>query len=85
VFQGLTADLNGAHISDWLSVDSLDFTDMASASASLTYATGAGTGILTLSNGTHSATITLFGTFAAAGFHALSDGSGGTMITYHPG
>jgi hypothetical protein len=85
VFQGLTADLNGAHFSDWLSVDSLDFTNLSPANTSLTYATGPGDGILTVSNGTHSATITLFGTFAAAGFHALSDGNGGTMITYHNG
>lgn len=42
VFQGVTADLNGAHFSDWLSVDTLDLTDMSSAGVSLTYATGRG-------------------------------------------
>jgi hypothetical protein len=41
-------------------------------------------GALTVTDGTHSAAIMLFGQFVAAGFHTAPDGSGGTDITYQP-
>jgi hypothetical protein len=41
-------------------------------------------GTLTVTDGTHSAAITLFGQFAAAGFHTAPDGSGGTDVTFQP-
>jgi hypothetical protein len=66
------------------------------ASASLTTATftenaGGTAGTLSLSDGTHSASITLFGQFMAAGFSGSAssagfstafDGGSGTKITY---
>jgi len=39
-------------------------------------------GTLTITEGTQKATITLFGQYVAAGFHTISDGAAGTVITY---
>ncbi|WP_201455999.1 beta strand repeat-containing protein, partial [Bradyrhizobium macuxiense] len=67
--------------------DTLDFSDI-SAGANLTVgytANSAGTGgTLSISDGTHSASIALFGQFAAAGFQVGSDAGGGAMVTYAP-
>jgi hypothetical protein len=41
-------------------------------------------GVLTVSDGTHTATIGLAGTYSASGFVASSDGQGGTAIVYSP-
>jgi large repetitive protein len=41
-------------------------------------------GVLTITDGTLHASITLFGLHVAAGFHLASDGAGGTDITYAP-
>jgi hypothetical protein len=40
-------------------------------------------GLLTLTDGTHSATIAMTGTFDADGFELASDGDTGTIVTYH--
>ncbi|HEV2677094.1 MAG TPA: hypothetical protein VGV37_21370, partial [Aliidongia sp.] len=66
--------------------DTLDFTDVnASTVATPTYHdNGNGTGLLTVTDGTHTASLTLFGQFSAAGFQTGSDGAGGTDVTYHP-
>jgi hypothetical protein len=41
-------------------------------------------GTLTVTRGTQTATVTLFGQFVAAGFHVASDGGGGSVISYSP-
>jgi len=67
--------------------DALDLTDIASG-ANLTVgytANAAGTGgTLSISDGTHSASIALLGQFASAGFQVGSDAGSGTMVTYTP-
>ncbi len=61
--------------------ESIDVTTVAFSSATkLTYS--ATSQNLTVTDGTHSATIHLFQQYVAAGFHGASDGSGGTTITY---
>jgi hypothetical protein len=83
VFTGPTADLNGASISNWLTADRLDFTDLSPASVSLSYSAQSGYGLLYLSEGKIKANVTFFGTINAHWFHAVADGHGGTFITYH--
>jgi hypothetical protein len=83
-FQGLTANLNGDHITNFNASVKLDLTDLASATAHLTYTQGIGAGLLVVSDGTHTATITLPGTFIPAGFHVSMDGHGGTFVSYAP-
>ena len=54
--------------------------------ASVTYAEnqqGTG-GTLTVSDGSHTANITLLGQYAADGFQASDDHHAGTLIAYHP-
>ena len=64
---------------------SIDLADIAYATSnSFTYSansTGASGGELTLSNGTHSASIELLGSYLASSFATSSDGHGGTLLT----
>jgi hypothetical protein len=39
-------------------------------------------GTLTVTEGTQKATVTLFGQYVATGFHAISDGTAGSVISY---
>ena len=41
-------------------------------------------GTLTITDGTHTATLTLLGQYAAGNFHLASDGHGGTLVTDPP-
>ena len=50
----------------------------------LSWKQGSGTGTLTITDGADVAKLTLFGQYAAAGFHMAADASGGTVITYTP-
>jgi hypothetical protein len=81
-FQGDTWNQHGTVIGDWGSLDSLDFTDMNLSSATETYTQASGTGTLTVSDGTHTAEITLVGTFKANYFEVASDGHSGVLLTY---
>jgi hypothetical protein len=84
-FQGITANQNGDSIGNWSAADSLDLTDLAFGSAHLSYSQGSNAGTLTLSDGTHTALVSITGTFPGTGFHLASDGHGGTLVTYtHP-
>jgi hypothetical protein len=83
VFKSASTTLTGAHIANWTSADSLDVTDMISSKASLTLKQASGVTTLTLSDGTHSLSIGLTGTFTTTQFHLASDGHGGTAVTYH--
>jgi hypothetical protein len=82
VFQGATANLNGAHISNWSAADSIDLLDLAISGAALTVTQTPGLSTLHLTDGTHTASIGLTGTFSAANFHLASDGATGTVLTY---
>ncbi len=82
-FQGLSANLNGAHISNWGNADSLDIADLNPASASLAALQTAGLDTLTITDGTHTVSVGLTGTYATAGFHLSKDGHGGTTLSYH--
>jgi hypothetical protein len=65
--------------------DAIDLKDIGfGASTTLAYAANAaGTGgTLTVSDGTHTASLALLGQYAAAGFQETSDSGAGTVITY---
>jgi hypothetical protein len=65
--------------------DALDFSDIAfGANTTLGYSpniTGTG-GTLSVGDGTHIATIALFGQYAAAGFQLSADQNHGALVTY---
>ena len=64
----------------------LDLAEIGFSAASVTYAEnqqGTG-GTLTVSDGTHTANITLLGQYSADGFQANDDQHMGTLMTYHP-
>ncbi|WP_426442478.1 DUF4347 domain-containing protein [Bradyrhizobium genosp. P] len=72
-------------VSGFTSGDALDLTDIAfGANSTLGYAanTNGTGGTLSISDGTHSASIALFGQYAAAGFHVGNDSGAGTIVTY---
>jgi hypothetical protein len=79
-FRDLTANLNGSQIENFQTTDAIDFTDLNPGSASLTY-TG---GILSITDGTHSASISVsFATTPASGsFHIGFDGTAGTLLLW---
>ncbi|HWF00971.1 MAG TPA: NF038122 family metalloprotease [Caulobacteraceae bacterium] len=93
---GASAGFNALSVWDFTTTGSfLDLTDMNSASltASFTENAAGTSGVLTLGDGTHAASITLFGQLVAAGYSgaasaagvvAVSDGHTGTMLTYNP-
>jgi hypothetical protein len=65
--------------------DVIDLTDFSPTSVSLGFTenTAMTAGTLNVTDGIHSAAITLFGQFVAAGFHTAADSGGvGTAITY---
>ena len=89
------ADAGGASTSETFSVvtpvgalgghNQIDLVDVGSgANATLGYAANGGNtgGPLTAGDGNHTASIALFGQYAAASFVAAGDGHGGTVITY---
>ncbi len=84
-FQGQSANIAGAHISNWSAADSIDITDMSPATATLMAVQTTGLDTLTISDGAHTASVGLTGTYAATAFHLASDGHGGTMLTYGHG
>jgi len=93
-FRNAAALFNGDSINGFASSNNvIDVTNVSASKVTATFVeNAAGTaGQLNLSDGTHSASITLFGQFmaagfsgsaAAAGFTATSDGSSGTDISY---
>jgi hypothetical protein len=63
--------------------DIIDLADItAGTSATVGYTGNNSPGTLTVTDGTHSATLALLGQYSAAGFAVAGDGSGGTLITY---
>jgi hypothetical protein len=67
--------------------DSIDLTDVASgANTTIGFAANAdgSGGTLTVSDGTHTAGIALFGQYSAAGFQVGADQNNGALVTYAP-
>lgn len=73
--QDTTANLNGIAITDFKTGDRLDFTDLDPTLAKLTFSNG----VLTVTDGTHTASLTLPGP-ANQVFVATPDGNGGTFV-----
>ena len=66
---------------------SIDLADIAFTSNTTSGFVEAGnntSGTLTVSDGTHTANITLLGSYIAGQFHLATDGSGGTLVTDPP-
>jgi hypothetical protein len=80
-FQGTGAELAGAHVSNWGVADSIDVTDLLSTHASLSFNQGVSQANLTLTDGTHTTSFSLAGTFTSGEFHLASDGHGGTILS----
>jgi hypothetical protein len=86
LFLGTSAGLNGDTISHFggagTLAEKIDITDLAP-TASLTYTGTTTQGTLMLSDGTHSASITMIGNYSQSHFHPLvSDGHTGSFVTY---
>jgi hypothetical protein len=65
--------------------DVIDFADItAGASAKLSYSGNNSPGTLTVSDGTHTASVALLGNYSLASFTASSDGHGGTSVVDPP-
>jgi hypothetical protein len=64
--------------------DSIVFSDIVAENASITYTAGAdgGIGQLEVTDGEHTAHVTLAGNYEAANFHVANDGGNGTVVTY---
>jgi hypothetical protein len=78
-FSGVVSGLDGN--------DHLDLADIQfSGQLQMNYTANAGGtgGTLSVSDGTHSANITLLGQYDAGGFQANDDQHMGTLVTYHP-
>jgi hypothetical protein len=83
VFQDTSAHFSTDTVVNWTAGDMLDLTDM-SPTGSLSYSGNGTSGKLTVSDGTHTATITFKGNFASHNFGTLTtDGHGGALIGYH--
>ena len=65
--------------------NSLDLQDIAfGGSTTASFSGTAASGVLTVTDGTHTAKITLIGDYLASTFTLASDGSGGTLVTDPP-
>jgi hypothetical protein len=76
-FSGTISGFNGA--------DTIDLTNVNSATAAITYhenAQGTG-GVLTVSDGTHAAQLSFLGQYSAANFDIVPDHAQGALISFH--
>jgi len=73
-------------ISGFTGSDTIDLTDLSSATASLSYSENAagGGGTLTISDGSHSLELSLVGAYSADNFSLVSDQAKGTLVSYVP-
>jgi Ca2+-binding RTX toxin-like protein len=82
-FRDTAAGLDGDTIELFGGTDQIDITDIAFSTLSeVTYSGSVTQNVLTVTDGTHYASITLMGRFVASGFHTASDNDAGTLITY---
>jgi fibronectin-binding autotransporter adhesin len=81
-FQGTSANLQDATIANFGTTDSLDFVDMLGTRTTVAYAQATGQGTITVTDGTHTDTIGVLGSYNASWFHVQTDAKGGALITY---
>jgi VCBS repeat-containing protein len=62
------------------SFDQFDLGDIASATSTATFAGSATSGVLTVTDGAHTANITLIGNYTHSAFGTAGDGHGGTLV-----
>ena len=76
----------GGLVAGFAQPDVMDLMDIAyhSGTTSLAWAQSGTSGTLTVTDGTHTAHLTLLGQYVAGQFHIASDGHGGTMVTDPP-
>jgi hypothetical protein len=82
-FLGTAAGFSGDVIKGFGGSDGIDFTDLIYATLKpLAYAGNTTSGKLTVTDGTHSGSLTLSGSYTLASFTPISDGHGGTLIQF---
>jgi hypothetical protein len=62
------------------STDAIDLRDINIGAFTLSYSGNTTQGVLTVTDGTNTAKLTMFGNYTTASFHASNDGSNGTLI-----
>jgi fibronectin-binding autotransporter adhesin len=82
IFTGTAANMQGANIANWTTADSLDFVDYLGNQTRVSYAQANGQGTITVTDGSHTDTIGLLGTYTASWFHVTTDAHGGALVTY---
>lgn len=84
IAQDTAAHLNGTTIQNFSVLDGIDLTTIAYGGGTATLGfteNGAGTqGTLTVSDGTHTAMLTLLGNYTTSSFQDVSDGGSGTLV-----
>jgi Ca2+-binding RTX toxin-like protein len=84
-FSDTSAGLNGDTITRFGGSDVIDLTDLTATKAKpLAYVGTKTFGVLTATDGTHTAKIHFAGSYTAANFQLDSDSLGGSLISFHP-
>jgi hypothetical protein len=81
-FTGTVTGFTGSGTGTPATSDKLDLRDINFSSAK--FAKSYAGNVLTVTDGTHTANISMVGTYTLASFHFASDGSGGTLVTDPP-
>ena len=82
IFTGTAANMQGATIANWTTADSLDFIDYLGNQTRVSYLQASGQGTITVTDGVHTDSETLLGSYNASWFHVNMDPHGGAIITY---
>jgi hypothetical protein len=81
-FQGSSTNLQDSLIANFGTTDSLDFVDMLGTKTTVSYVQATGQGTITVTDGTHTDTIGVLGSYNATWFHVQTDANGGALVTY---
>ena len=82
IFTGTAANMQTATIANWTTADSLDFVDYLGNQTRVSYLQANGQGTITVTDGVHTDTETLLGSYNASWFHVNTDLHGGAVVTY---
>jgi hypothetical protein len=82
IFTGQAATVQGADISNWTTADRLDIIDMLGTKTTVAYVQASGQGTITVTDGVHTDSVTLIGSYNASWFQVGTDAHGGALITY---
>ena len=82
-FQGTALGLDGGSIGHFGTAADLDITDLNPASLVWSFLGTGSDGVLSVSDGSHAASITFLGDLTGHAFHAKADGAGGTLFKWH--